>query len=594
MPQRAGDPTALGSERPHEKGNAQRRGNHNANRAESSTASVRWLPKPHHANRQAGLGLRYEIHAIKLTKEPRMLSFAGNSKRSLLEIFRRSTEAAVVLCVAGVVAPGAAAQDSLLDPGNQAWQAGAIEHAQAMRSFIDPVSGQQPTPPVIPTFLINFDQTGIIATAQPGGSTKTSQSAFFGNLGTNNRTCFSCHQPQDGWGVSAASVQARYRASYGNDPIFRLVDGATCPSADVSNVAAKQRAYSLLLSKGLIRIGLPVPATAEYQIVSVTDPYGCNTNPVTGLTNFGPSGPTTGIVSVYRRPLPSTNLGFLTTIMWDGREPSLTQQAIDATLIHAQGNAAPTALQQQQIVAFESGIFTAQAFDDDAQYLSAAGATGGPEALANLLSGFFIGINDPLGGNPQGLPFTSQIFDLYQAWNGIKGRGGVNAAREAVARGEALFNNTPITITGVAGINDLPGLTTVSGFCGTCHDSPNVGNHSVKLPINIGIANAGPDNDNAGLDIGDLPEFTLLCVSGPNIGKSYTVTDPGKALISGKCADIGKVKGPILRGLAGRAPYFHNGSAATLLDAVNFYNLRFNIGLTPAQMSDLAAFLQTL
>jgi cytochrome c peroxidase len=46
--------------------------------------------------------------------------------------------------------------------------------------------------------------------------------------------------------------------------------------------------------------------------------------------------------------------------------------------------------------------------------------------------------------------------------------------------------------------------------------------------------------------------------------------------------------------LAGRAPYFHNGSAATLLDVVNFYNLRFNIGLTAAQMSDLAAFLQTL
>jgi cytochrome c peroxidase len=96
------------------------------------------------------------------------------------------------------------------------------------------------------------------------------------------------------------------------------------------------------------------------------------------------------------------------------------------------------------------------------------------------------------------------------------------------------------------------------------------------------------------LDIADLPVFALSCVSGANAGKTYTVTDPGRALISGKCADIGKVKGPILRGLAGRAPYFHNGSAATLLDVVNFYNLRFNIGLTAAQMSDLAAFLQTL
>jgi cytochrome c peroxidase len=523
-----------------------------------------------------------------------MPNFSWASKSSLRNTLWHSVAGAALLCAAGNVSQVAVAQDGAYDPANYAWQAGAIRHAQRMRGFIDPDSGQQPTPPVIPRFELNFDPSGILATIQPGGPTQTSQNAFFANLGTNNRTCFSCHQPQNGWSISAASVQGRFYASYGNDPIFRLVDGATCPSDDVSNIEAKRQAYGLLLSKGLIRIGLPVPASAEYRIVSVADPYGCNTNPVTGLTNFGPNSPTTGTVSVYRRPLPSTNLGFLTTIMWDGREPTLASQSVDATLTHAQGSAAPTVAQQQQIVGFESGIFTAQVFDNKAKDLTVAGAKGGPNALANLLPGFFVGINDPLGGNPKGLPFTSKIFDLYKAWNGIDGYGDVNASRAAVARGEALFNNTPITITGVAGINDLPGLTTVSGFCGTCHDTPDVGNHSVKLPINIGIANGGLNNNNPGLDITDLPVFSLSCVSGPNAGKTYTVTDPGRALISGKCVDIGKVKGPILRGLAGRAPYFHNGSAATLLDAVNFYNLRFNIGLTPAQMGDMAGFLQTL
>jgi cytochrome c peroxidase len=523
-----------------------------------------------------------------------MLSFAGISRLSSRNNLSHFAAGATILCAAGGALPVAVAQDSAYDPANYAWQAGAIRHAQRMRAFTDPDNGQQATPPIIPQFEIDFDSSGILATAQPGGPTQTSQNAFFANLGTNNRTCFSCHQPQNGWGVSAATVQGRFYASFGNDPIFRLVDGATCPSADVSSIEAKRQAYGLLLSKGLIRIGLSVPTAAEYRIVSITDPYGCNTNPTTGLTNFGPNGATAGTVSVYRRPLPSTNLGFLTTIMWDGREPTLAQQSIDATLIHAQAATAPTVAQQQQIVTFESGVFTAQVFDYKAKDLTAAGAKGGPNVLANLLPGFFVGINDPLGGNPKGLPFTSQIFDLYQAWNSIGGYGEVNASREAVARGEALFNNTPITITGVAGINDLPGLSTISGFCGTCHDTPDVGNHSVKLPINIGIANGGPNNNNPGLDIADLPVFTLSCVSGPNVGKTYTVTDPGRALISGKCADIGKVKGPILRGLAGRAPYFHNGSAATLLDAVNFYNLRFNIGLTAAQMSDLAAFLQTL
>jgi cytochrome c peroxidase len=43
-----------------------------------------------------------------------------------------------------------------------------------------------------------------------------------------------------------------------------------------------------------------------------------------------------------------------------------------------------------------------------------------------------------------------------------------------------------------------------------------------------------------------------------------------------------------------RHPYFHNGSAATLFDAVNFYDQRFNIGFTDQDRRDLAAFLQTL
>jgi cytochrome c peroxidase len=53
-------------------------------------------------------------------------------------------------------------------------------------------------------------------------------------------------------------------------------------------------------------------------------------------------------------------------------------------------------------------------------------------------------------------------------------------------------------------------------------------------------------------------------------------------------------QGPVLRGLAGRAPNFHNGSAATLLDVVNFYDKRFGIRFTDTQKADLVAFLQTL
>jgi cytochrome c peroxidase len=73
-----------------------------------------------------------------------------------------------------------------------------------------------------------------------------------------------------------------------------------------------------------------------------------------------------------------------------------------------------------------------------------------------------------------------------------------------------------------------------------------------------------------------------------------TVSDPGRALVTGKCTDIGKFKVPGMRGLAARAPYFHNGSAATLLDVVNFYDQRFNMALTDEEKADLVAFMNTL
>ena len=61
------------------------------------------------------------------------------------------------------------------------------------------------------------------------------------------------------------------------------------------------------------------------------------------------------------------------------------------------------------------------------------------------------------------------------------------------------------------------------------------------------------------------------------------------ALITGLWKDVDKVKGPMLRGLAARAPYFHNGSAASLNDVLDFYEKRFNIGFAQ-ERGDLIAF----
>jgi len=100
---------------------------------------------------------------------------------------------------------------------------------------------------------------------------------FFQSLGTNGRSCATCHQPSDGMSVSAANVQQRFALTQGLDPIFRTNDGSNCShSVDVSTLSGRSAAYSLLRTRGLIRIALEVPEDADYRVVNVNNPYGCN------------------------------------------------------------------------------------------------------------------------------------------------------------------------------------------------------------------------------------------------------------------------------------------------------------------------------
>ena len=101
-----------------------------------------------------------------------------------------------------------------------------------------------------------------------------------------------------------------------------------------------------------------------------------------------------------------------------------------------------------------------------------------------------------------------------------------------------------------------------------------------------------------GLDVSYLPSITVCkldtITSPPSPTSNCRTTDLGQGVIDGRFDHIGKIKGPILRGLSARAPYFHNGSAQTLLDAVRFYESCFGLVLTPQEESDLVAFLSFL
>ncbi len=257
--------------------------------------------------------------------------------------------------------------------------AGTTVRAQSPTDLFGSLPNQFPLP----------NPSGFVETYNTNNTSIDLTGPFFQSLGTNGRSCSSCHRPAEAWSVSAAEVQLRFFLTQGLDPIFRTNDGTTCDhNIDTSTVEGRRSAYALLLSRGLFRIALAVPANAQFTVVHVQNPYGCNAM---------------STLDTYRRPLPATNLRFLSTVMSDGRESSpqtgtqkiayatnpgdlladLAHQAIDATTGHAQAATPPTPQQVQDIVNFETALRTAQAIDFRAGLLNAEGASGGPVALAS-------------------------------------------------------------------------------------------------------------------------------------------------------------------------------------------------------------------
>lgn len=446
---------------------------------------------------------------------------------------------------------------------------------------------------------IETTSTGAFATGITGG--------FFAQLGSNGRTCNTCHIESSGWTFTPAAAQGLAAT----DPLFAPNDGSDCPPTSPTQ-GPNSAVSSEVTGYGLIRIQIGVPVGADFALLSATNPQACAIGPATAGVN--------GQLFLFRRPPPSTNLVFDSALMWDGRETlekpdttaggqsegpvlfDLDHQANSATLGHAQGSSIAGTQTQADIVAFETGLFTAQSLMQFQHVsLTGDGANGGAQFLSDTVApAFFIGKNDPLQPG-----FSNATFDLFGAWEPTSPTyRSVKKSEQAIGRGEAVFNGTTFTIHDVPGLNSVPGDplynpadplagTDVVGGCGVCHNNPDVGNHSTALALNIGVTLAGPVNNdgspNTVLDTAHLPVYTLS-----NGSSTVAVTDPGRALITGKFADAGKTKGPVLRGLASRAPYFHNGSAKDLTTIVTFYNARFNIGLTSAQQSDLVAFLQAL
>ena len=431
------------------------------------------------------------------------------------------------------------------------------------------------------------DPNGQASILSAKGAVNTQDHPFFEELGANGRACVTCHQPANAMSVSTENLLVRWEETEGRDPVFAAVDGSNCPSLP----QAAKSSHSLLLERGAFRIALPwppkdpsgKPIKPEFRIEVVRDPTGCNSGAAYGLKSSNAS------VSVYRRPRMAANLTYLLEsperiFMADGREPSLESQATNAILVHEEAAKAPMPGELRQIVAFETQVYAAQSSDLRGGLLNEKDGplALGPENLAALKGATFD------GAAAKAVPFS------FEVWRNPKDEAGWDLQREfraSLVRGSDVFftHRFRITESGKA----------AEYTCATCHGG-GAGRWMDVGTTNVATANNEPARpaEAAGTPAPDLPLFRIVCDSAsrphPVFGRVIYTQDPGRALITGKCADVGSIVMQQLRALAARAPYFSNGSAKSLREVVDFYNRRFGIGYTEQEKLDLVNFLSAL
>jgi cytochrome c peroxidase len=358
---------------------------------------------------------------------------------------------------------------------------------------------------------------------------------YFHALGTNGQSCATCHIQEEAWSITPATLQRLFDETGGTHPVFNPLD-ADNPNMDVSTVEARRAAYSMLLTRGVFRRGGAPRPDSEWELIAVDDPHGFAS--VNQLVQ-------------WRRSMPTINFAVgSVTVNWDaGANVGKGQRAALVNLTNRLVTGAlqgPPATPEviDDIVNFESSLFTAQLTVPGVGRLDSDGAHGGPEALATMTK-------------------VEGRFDLFDAW-----ADDANPKRAQIARGQELFN----------------GINVSHKSCNVCHNSANNGTNINNTMFDINTASAEARTP-------DLPLYTFR---NKQTGELRQLTDAGFGNITGRWDDLGLFKTPTLRALAARAPYFHNGIALTLEDVVRHYEKRFGFVFTDEERADLVAFLNAL
>jgi hypothetical protein len=465
---------------------------------------------------------------------------------------------------------------------------------------------------IFPASLSYDNALGSATTINVDGPTSTRGHPFFTALGTNGRACISCHQPSDGMSITPATLRKLWDANAEREPVFSAFDGSNCPNLPQADRAS----HSLLIEHGLFRIERPWPPRApdgsaiepEFELSVISDPTGCNLDREHGVA--------AGRVSVFRRPRPASNLPYVTAtgfsfdpkdglplrtdpatgqlisgnVLSDARAGTLEAQAIDALFSHLELPGTIDPSQLAQIIAFERGLFTAQSRHIIAGELSAAGAQGGPQALADFPTGAL---------QSTATPIWSEFFAWRDAKPAADGGGAAELEqRRSIARGAELFSKRTFLIDDSAGVTDMGFGSPVRNGCAFCHNMQHVGLDVAPGQIDLGTTNLPHARLARTGPLRELPLFRLTCREGArphqHLGRVVETSDPGYALTTGRCIDIGKITAQTMRGLAARPPYFSNGAANTLRELVDFYDERYQIRLSEQEKQDMTRFLEVL
>lgn len=459
-----------------------------------------------------------------------------------------------------------------------------------------------------PAVLDYRNAEGTLRTLLVDGPLPTRDHPFFTPLGPAGRACVTCHQPADGMSLSAETARQRWDETQGRDPLFAAYDGSDCPTLPQGDRAS----HGLLLDRGLIRVERPWPVrgkfngkpiTPDFAITVVRDPNGCNSGP-----SYGPAA---GRISVWRRPRPVANMKYLLAVgfafdpkqgfalprdaatgaqlsgnlMADARAGTLDEQMTDAAATHMEMASLLSRDQKRMIADFIGRIYVAQQVSDKGGPLDANGAVGGPAKLRDSRAGALGSIGIPVWGE-------------FAAWEGLTAANapGVSASqlafRQSVARGARVFREKTFLITDSAGINSPVGFgNPVRNSCVFCHNMSQMGNDVAPGQVDLGTTTqpfADPWED--------LPLFRVTCLKEPHphYGRTIFTYDPGYALTTGRCADLGKITLQSMRGLAARAPYFSNGLAKDLRGVIDYYERRYSIGYTEQEKQDLVNLMSVL